>query len=115
MKKVYMWVTFKSSISKILLVFYMGMYTLPTADSWYRKPSPRSTGVPLLSAAESRVCSGIPKAVRKITGCNNSASRSGLSINKLTFLTFLLEILAEPNPMFREISSYQVEQSFQNS
>ena len=27
---------------------------LPTADSWYRKPSPRGTGVPLLSAAESR-------------------------------------------------------------
>ena len=25
-----------------------------TADSWYRKPSPRSTGVPLLPAAESR-------------------------------------------------------------
>ena len=26
--------------------------TLPSADSWYRKPSPRSTGVTLLSAAE---------------------------------------------------------------
>ena len=35
------------------------IYTLPTADSWYRKPSPRSTGVPLLSAAESNRSSAL--------------------------------------------------------